>query len=288
MDTHNTTILSLGTDIILAIICIDSNMVGYLYLQALFATCKWINRVMVLHRREIINFYSTVKLINGETHYYLCKRLHRANDLPALIYGDGSREWYLCGKLHRENDNPAIISIDDMSQADSIEPCMSIWCKHGEYHRDNGPAIIYSDGSREWYWRGMRHRNEYDMPAIICADGTQRWYRYGKRHRDNDLPAVQLSNGTLEWYQQGALHRDNDKPAVIRDSGIMMWYQHGQLHRDDNKPAVIYPRDAITYPGGIYWVYDAGLTRVKIASTAVFEYVHQWWVRGSLIREETI
>jgi hypothetical protein len=45
---------------------------------------------------------------------------------------------------------------------------------NGEYHRDDGPAVIYADGDKAWYQHGVRHRA--DDPAIIGADGTEYWY----------------------------------------------------------------------------------------------------------------
>jgi len=36
-------------------------------------------------------------------------QLHRENDLPAIIWEDGTKVWYKNGKRHRENDLPAVI-----------------------------------------------------------------------------------------------------------------------------------------------------------------------------------
>jgi len=36
-------------------------------------------------------------------------RFHRDNDLPAIIYVNGSKYWYQNNLLHRDNDLPAII-----------------------------------------------------------------------------------------------------------------------------------------------------------------------------------
>jgi len=37
------------------------------------------------------------------------KKLHRDNDLPAIIWNYGRREWYQFDQLHRNNDQPAVI-----------------------------------------------------------------------------------------------------------------------------------------------------------------------------------
>ena len=50
---------------------------------------------------------------------------------------------------------------------------------NGKLHRDDGPALINSDGDKEWYYHGKRHRE--NGPALIHPDGTQRWFLYDKK-----------------------------------------------------------------------------------------------------------
>ena len=73
-------------------------------------------------------------------------------------------------------------------------------CKNGVLHRHDGPAIIYSNGSKEWYKYGKRHRD--DGPAVIDSDGYQVWYKNGLRHRE-DGPAIIRSDGYKAWYKNG-------------------------------------------------------------------------------------
>jgi hypothetical protein len=54
-----------------------------------------------------------------------------------------------------------------------------------------------------------------DQPAIIYVNGTKEWYQHGLFHRDNDQPAIISASGSKGWYQHGKLHRDNDQPAII-------------------------------------------------------------------------
>jgi len=70
----------------------------------------------------------------------------------------------------------------------------------GQFHRDDGPAIIYNDGEKHWYQNGVIHRD--DGPALIFANGEKLWYKNGKLHRDNG-PAVEHPNGFKEWYFDG-------------------------------------------------------------------------------------
>jgi hypothetical protein len=88
------------------------------------------------------------------------------------------------------------------------------------------PAIIHSDGTKEWYKDDKLHRDN-DEPAIIYSDGTKEWYKDGKRHRDNDEPVFIHSDGSKEWYKDGKRHRDNDEPAVINSDVYRYWYING-------------------------------------------------------------
>jgi len=51
---------------------------------------------------------------------------------------------YQNGKLHSYNDLPAIIYPDGTQ----------FWYQNGELHRLDGPAIIYPDGTQLWYQNG--------------------------------------------------------------------------------------------------------------------------------------
>ena len=53
-----------------------------------------------------------------------------------------------------------------------------VWTFNGKYHKEDGPAITWKDGSTFWYKDGNRHRE--DGPAIIMANGTKEWWIDGK------------------------------------------------------------------------------------------------------------
>ena len=67
----------------------------------------------------------------------------------------------------------------------------------GEYHREDGPAIEYADGSKAWYQNGRRHRA--DGPAIEWANGGKEWYWNGQCHRETG-PAIERADGIKEWW----------------------------------------------------------------------------------------
>jgi hypothetical protein len=82
-------------------------------------------------------------------------------------------EWFLNGKRHRE-DGPAVEYTNGHKQ----------WRRNGNLHREDGPAVEYADGSKRWYLNGNLHRE--DGPAIECANGSKEWWRNGKRLSEED------------------------------------------------------------------------------------------------------
>jgi predicted ATP-binding protein involved in virulence len=54
--------------------------------------------------------YKAVDKYGTERWYNKDEKLHRDNDLPAVIYSDGSKFWYQNGERHRDNNLPAIIN----------------------------------------------------------------------------------------------------------------------------------------------------------------------------------
>jgi hypothetical protein len=74
------------------------------------------------------------------------------------------------------------------------------WRLDGKLHREDGPAIEYSNGAKYWYRDGQLHRE--DGPGFEGADGSKLWYRNGQLHRE-DGPAVEWPDGAEEWYLDG-------------------------------------------------------------------------------------
>jgi hypothetical protein len=56
------------------------------------------------------------------------------------------------------------------------------------FHRENGPAIIWSNGDIEYYQHGEFHRE--DGPAVMFDNGDNWYYQHGKLHR-LDGPAIE-------------------------------------------------------------------------------------------------
>ena len=77
--------------------------------------------------------------------WYYKNKIHRDNDLPAVIRSNGDQEWYQNGKLHRDNDLPAIINVNN-----SVI-WYERWYQHGKLHNTTGPARIKENGKTEYY-----------------------------------------------------------------------------------------------------------------------------------------
>jgi hypothetical protein len=86
--------------------------------------------------------------------------------------------------------------IIQINGSDKIEFCND----QNQYHREDGPAIIYGNYYKLWYINGKLHRE--DGPAIEYSDGRKYWYRNGKYHRE-DGPAIEWSNGDKQYWYEG-------------------------------------------------------------------------------------
>jgi hypothetical protein len=52
----------------------------------------------------------------------------------------------------------------------------------GNFHRLNGPAFVHKNGDCSWYRHGQLHRD--DGPAVEWpSDGTEEWYKDGKPYK---------------------------------------------------------------------------------------------------------
>ena len=67
-------------------------------------------------------------------------------------------------------------------------------------HREDGPAIEWANGSKEWYINDKLHRE--DGPACEYAAGGKHWCINGKLHRE-DGPAFEGADGGKQWYING-------------------------------------------------------------------------------------
>ncbi len=49
--------------------------------------------------------------------------------------------------------------------------------ERGEFHHEDGPAVIYTNGYQAWFINGKLHCE--DEPAVIYPDGSKVYYLHG-------------------------------------------------------------------------------------------------------------
>jgi hypothetical protein len=118
--------------------------------------------------------------------------------------------------------------------------------QHDQYHCEDGPAVEYANGIKEWWLNGRLHRE--DGPAMERADGEKRWYYKGifagaggkpdptlwERLTSFEINGGPLLNGCVvdldgveNWYRDDQLHRE-DGPAICYGVRIKQWHLHGK------------------------------------------------------------
>lgn len=110
----------------------------------------------------------------------------------------------------------------------------------GVPHCDDGPAIVYHDGSAEWYRDGqLFHR--------VFPDGSKHWYDPNDRETFHRLdgPAKITSDGTEHYY----IHGKYQHKVLILDNKFNIVYF--LFHSDVPKN---YELTTLPYRGD-YWAY---------------------------------
>ena len=177
------------------------------------------------NRKIFVNLFTLHTNDSRTQEWRLFNKLHRENDLPAIINNTGcywwwcqlnidticnATIWYKAGVIHRSTKDPvtkltlpAIIS-DEMSiwmlngkyyrereYPTQVTPTEQIWMTHKhKIHRKHGPAkiITYKNEIIHEYWfRNVLHNYDTKSPAKI-------WYV-------NDVVTKQ------EWYHYGVLKK---------------------------------------------------------------------------------
>ena len=131
--------------------------------------------------KQLDNYIYCIRLLITCKQFYdneILKKLIIEHFSEIKINKYGSKYWYLNGKLHRE-DGPAV----EYSDRDKE------WYLNGKRHREDGPAIEYSDGDKSWYLNGKCHRE--DGPAVENADGYKAWYLNGKQISEYEFNKIE-------------------------------------------------------------------------------------------------
>ena len=95
--------------------------------------------------------------------------------------------------------------------------------EQGQFHREDGPAVVWADGRKEYWIDDELHR--VDGPAVVCADGDKYWFKHGQKHRE-DGPAIEFAEYKA-WYHHDKLHRE-DGPAEEFACGCKEYWINGK------------------------------------------------------------
>jgi hypothetical protein len=156
-------------------------------------------------------------------------KLHRI-DGPAIEFANGSKYWYVNGEEMTEEEfnkwraknNPIKESrLENLKQLSSMEVPYRVdggdeyyktkdgyriesingstfWCDNKDrYHRTDGPAVEWPDGSKHWYINGMNHR--VDGPAIEYPNGHKLWYINDKKMSEEQFNRWRAKNNPSKW-----------------------------------------------------------------------------------------
>ena len=166
-----------------------------------------------------------IECATGDKFWYKNGKLHR-EDGPAIEYSSGNKRWYLNGVNYKEKAFKEKISSKGKTTnknkvIKTIGSNRTIYYKlNNKLHREDGPAIEYADGGKEWWINGKLHRE--DGPAIEDVNGTKLWYKNNKLHREEG-PAIEYPSGDKIWCKNGKYHR-KDGPAFVYNNGEKKWY----------------------------------------------------------------
>ncbi len=196
--------------------------------QTGFHYCQKVRDVFTYYdpSNSIVVVCSITDLGGANTKFHDTKSCTTTIRIDALVNGIVDDCCFVNGRLHSEGKS-AIVYSNGTTE----------WYKNGNVHREDDLPAVEGDIGKAWYKEGKLHRED-DLPALLLFNGTKKWSMYGKLHREDDLPAIEWSDGTKEWYMYGKLHRYNNSPAIELLNGTKKWYRDGKLHREDDLPAI--------------------------------------------------
>ena len=86
------------------------------------------------------------------------------------------------------------------------------WYQNGLFHRADGPAIEWSNGTKMWYQNGQLHR--LDGPAI--ASGEKRYFVLDRELTENQFQVFQYMWGTTLLEKTDELMRIFVKLVLVK------------------------------------------------------------------------
>ena len=74
------------------------------------------------------------------------------------------------------------------------------WSLNGKWHREDGPALEWTNGNKFWYLNGKRHRE--DGPAYESKDGYKQWSLNDEEVHPETIVDLWLSRGVFCWHDE--------------------------------------------------------------------------------------
>ena len=111
---------------------------------------------------------------------------------------------------------------------DKTDNCSINHFLNGQYHRENGPAIVWDDGSQEYYLNGKQHCD--NGPAYIWDEFHQKYYLNGFLHR-TDGPAIHWDSDD-EYFING-IDITKEVEQWIKENGNNLpeyWFEWEENH----------------------------------------------------------
>lgn len=98
--------------------------------------------------------------------------------------------------------------------------------EYNEYHNEYGPAVIDSDGCKEWWVNGLRHRK--DGPAVEYLNGDYEYWQQGIPHR-LDGPAMLYYPQCIQWFICG------ERLSPEKEHLLNIWYEKNWMKTKSNE-----------------------------------------------------
>jgi hypothetical protein len=98
------------------------------------------------------------------------------------------------------------------------ETSTSYFCNEAKtiYPREDGPALVNSDGSEFWYLENQLHR--VGGPACTYGDGLQIWLQYGEKHNLHGPAFIDPVTGVKEYWLYGKYKTKEQFDSFVKDN----------------------------------------------------------------------
>lgn len=113
-----------------------------------------------------------------------------------------------------------------------VDETYTRWLHDGFLHREDGPAVEFTNGDKQWWIKGKLHRE--DGPAIEGGNGDKYWYRNDKLHR-TDGPAIEPNSPHRLplWYLNDKIYTEDAWKKAI--NGLNSPSCNGKIVEIDGK-----------------------------------------------------